>query len=942
MKKFTKIIAGVTAAILTLGIAGCSEGTNYPNFINADGVNLDVDEKSEKYVINVTSEGGLKLDGVIVNAYNKSGQLVKRSMSSNGRIELGITLGEYKLEVDPDSLPAGYSVGTETYVTNPEKREEINIKLPSSLLPSNSSVNTFRAGQMMKDVTFTDCDGKKYKISELLKTKKAVVLNFFYVDCTWCKQEFPALERAYESAKSNIEVLAICSTVYADTNERIKRFKEENNLQMPMGLDDIGLCTAFGVSGYPTTAIIDRYGLVASVHENAELNSAVWSNTFNRFTADDYVQEVNATAGDNQGSATLEKPDVVMPMSTVIEEALNVEGCNATYRAEEGDEYSWPWLVGENDNGKYVYSSNKGKGNSYSILLADVEMEANQVLSFEYQVSSEKGRDLLYVLIDGDIVNGEGWSATGDWQQANIYVSERKKKVELAFIYKKDPADPDQSDPESPSIGDDEARIRNLQLYDVSALQGSTDVLRPCASGEITADRKYSEYVTPVLGADGLYHKDAANGPLLYMTVSQFTPWSDLHAGNQTEGNDYYNTLYNMTFYLYHKGQGSSFNITLDGTDVTDTVVNYWKIQNYMEGPFYLVPVTKELKIWAEKFASQYQKDHGSKSHSNEWLEFCFYYHHYGLADNKHEDDVDCKAITNNTFGLTPYNCDTVNENVRTRVNITYPLTRPNGIYYTFTAPEDGIYQIRSYTTDCSSVNADPELIVYDSDLSEILYSGFIRDFDRLTGTKYEGFNEYVTLKKGQEVKLYLVSAAGVTGYYEFDIKNLGKSFSKLFIASTGEGAWSYHEGADGSMVGDQYYLGINYAYDSENDLYYKALPNGEPDYTKPIYIDMIHGSFLYSDLATTDENSNFAPIEYLVEKNYFLKIKFGKEYQKILKNYIDESKKVGSEDEMYGLVPANAELIDILNAFINMYCGGKGEGNGWLMFACYREHFEI
>ncbi|MDE7087867.1 MAG: TlpA family protein disulfide reductase, partial [Clostridia bacterium] len=399
MKKFTKIIAGVTATILALGIAGCSKDTDYPDFINTNLDGFQQEETTEKYVINVTSEGGLKLDGVIVDAYNQNGQRVKRGMSSNGRIDLGVALGEYTLRVDPDSLPAGYSVNTaETYVTNPEKRDEVNIKLPSSLLPSNSSVNTFRVGQVMKDITFTDCDGVKYKISDLLKTKKAVVLNFWYVNCTWCRQEFPALERAYESARNNIEVLAVCSTIYGDSNASIKTFKQENGLQMPMGLDDIGLCTAFGVSGYPTTAIIDRYGLIAMVHDSAELNSAVWSSTFNKYASDDYVQEVNATGG-GQSSAGREKPDVVMPISSEIEAAVNGAGCNATYRAETDDEYSWPWLIKDDGKGKYIYSSNKGKGNSYAIITADIEMEANQVLSYDYMVSSEAGRDLLYVLV---------------------------------------------------------------------------------------------------------------------------------------------------------------------------------------------------------------------------------------------------------------------------------------------------------------------------------------------------------------------------------------------------------------------------------------------------------------------------------------------------------------------------------------------------------------
>ena len=57
MKKFTKIIAGVTAVILSFGIAGCgSKDTNYPAFKPSEGGTTDV-ETSEKYTVNVRSAG---------------------------------------------------------------------------------------------------------------------------------------------------------------------------------------------------------------------------------------------------------------------------------------------------------------------------------------------------------------------------------------------------------------------------------------------------------------------------------------------------------------------------------------------------------------------------------------------------------------------------------------------------------------------------------------------------------------------------------------------------------------------------------------------------------------------------------------------------------------------------------------------------------------------
>ncbi|MDE6691404.1 MAG: hypothetical protein K2K04_05475, partial [Clostridia bacterium] len=73
MKKFTKFIASATAALLALGFAGCTDngkgGTKapvtYPNFINnAQSSHNPGEQVSEKYVVNLVSEGGMKLAGV--------------------------------------------------------------------------------------------------------------------------------------------------------------------------------------------------------------------------------------------------------------------------------------------------------------------------------------------------------------------------------------------------------------------------------------------------------------------------------------------------------------------------------------------------------------------------------------------------------------------------------------------------------------------------------------------------------------------------------------------------------------------------------------------------------------------------------------------------------------------------------------------------------------
>lgn len=954
MKKITKIIAAATAVLITVGAAGCVKNS-YPDFINPTEQVGPV-APSEKYVINVRSEGGMKLEGVKVAAM-RNGQVIRRGISINGKIELGVALGEYELVVDETSLPAGYHMPTETYKTNASARDEVTIKIPSSLIPANSPVQaSYALGTIMKDFTFTDCRGAKYTLSDLLSVKKAVVLNFWYSGCGPCRAEFPHVQRAYAS-RTDVEFLAICSTHLGDTNTVVENYKTENGLSFPMGVDTVGMNSAFGVANFPTTVIIDRYGLIAYKSAGTEPSTSFWTNLFNDFCSDNYTQKLSADGTDPENpDVVLEKPTYTMPSSEEIASVASGNRVSATYKAYD-DEYSWPWLV---SNDGYVYSSNTGKHNSYAMLLAEIPMKKDEVLAIEYNVSSEAGRDKLQVIIDGIPVSqtdGEnGWSATNGWVSENIYVADRDKTINISFSYIKDAADPDDE-----SVGDDVAKIRNIHILDSSAIKEPIDVLREAASGKAD-DGKYEHYVNVVYNhEDGFYHKDDENGALLYICINQITPWSDLHTGNQTEGNDYINSLYQITYnrYATKASENTAFNVTLGNTDLTETVTEFNTIYVYMDAPKYLIPVTKELRTWAEKFTERFERDRGTATHKDEWLEFCFYYDHYG---EEHEGGERCAKYDDPTRGLTRNNCyfayekddpalansETYNKDThRNKAEINFGLETPqNGTYYKFTAKDAGVYQIQSYMRNCSTADANPGVIVYDEngnylssendvrDQDQFIkqaYTGYPEDDAKLPDTAYQGFNHYITLTAGQTVYLKLLNKMSATGYYDFEITYRGTSLDVLTIGTTGGGIWGGESGND--------YVGINYAL--VDNYYYFADDNGNADLSKPIYIDMIFGSYLRSERT----QYNFEPLKALIDDPDIFNnanIPYGTEMRNALKAYLGEATAEEKEgDTYYGMVRADDYIVEILNIYFdnNLY-GGRGEGNGWLMFACYMEHY--
>ncbi|MGN1060285.1 MAG: peroxiredoxin family protein [Candidatus Coproplasma sp.] len=965
MKKFTKIIASVTALILTLGIVGCgSKSTDYPAFKPGSG--FVEEETSEKYTVNVHSAGGLKLDGVRVSAYNASGTKVRSGISKDGVINFNLSLGDYSLVVDEETLPAGYYLEEGvSYSTNPEKREDIDISIPSKVISqAATSDKLYSLGEIINDFTLkdyrSDDEGytgtRNYKFSDILKQKKAIVLNFWYPTCTFCTQEFPFLQAAYSAAKNDVEVIGVCFSGYTNKNvaDYVEKYKKDFTLTFPLCVDTVGIQKRFNIESAPTTIVIDRYGMIAFWESGGQPSVAFWQELFKKYASDNYVQDVNGTGGtgseEGGSSADREIPDVKMPSSMEMAEAASANGLNASYRADTEDVYAWPWTTTTDETfGNVITVTNTGKQNSYAILYVDIVLKKDDLLSFDYFVSSEEGRDILYVFLDGQLINGDGWSGTENgWTSYDCYVADRDKTVELSFVFQKD-----EGDPSAEAVGQDCAKIKNIHTSTVSSDTPALDVIREAASGTFK-EGKYEHYVDVVLGSDGFYHVGSADGPLLYISLTNITPWSEQHTENnhfEHDGASDYATLYYMTYFMFAETIESedgnsvvSFTVKIGDKDFSTALQSYNHMLDMLEKPYQLMPVSVQLREWAEAFVNAYE---GADAHENEWLEFCFYYDHYGMA---HEDGEDCLRDTDITEGLTIFNPyeitfgSTPASGDKTEMitgQVKYPLTRPNGLYYEFTAPKDGVYQIRDYEGNL------PDLTIFkmsDDGLNSIFidYCTGVQDFDVVVpildennnpildedgnyASRYSSFNKYLTLAEGETVYLLLYIEEQTTGSFTFDITYY-ESVDKLMHCSTNGGAWTYDE--NNVFI----YLGIKAAYDSATDRYYYANDDGTPDHSKPVYINMVYMSYFMSEL----NGMNYASVETLINNNIFATI--SSTAQADMFEYLKQAKAKDVNDELYGLVEADQNIVSILNSLISKN-GGAGDNRGWMCFACYMEH---
>lgn len=270
-----KTILSILALCLLL--CGCGEGSNE----SASG-------KTE-YTVKISSEGGLSLKGIGVYVYKDAslGSLVAASdTDKNG--EFTFTAEESTEYVAVlKKLPNGYA-SEESYSVSKNTDIVLEIEMPQTADPM---ATYYTEGSIIHNFSVTAIDGKNYKLSELLKEKKAVVLNFWFVNCGPCKMEFPFMQDAYEQYSDKLEIIAI--NPVDNSESKLKQYAEDNGLGFPVALGDESWDYFFRYTGYPTTVVIDRYGMVAMIHTGAITNKETFINMFEYFTADDYSQAGN-------------------------------------------------------------------------------------------------------------------------------------------------------------------------------------------------------------------------------------------------------------------------------------------------------------------------------------------------------------------------------------------------------------------------------------------------------------------------------------------------------------------------------------------------------------------------------------------------------------------------------------------------------------------------
>ncbi len=855
-KKVIIILAAIlVVAALTVGailLFGGADNGNGNDDTNDD--NSGFDGSVSNYTVRVKTIGGRALSGITAYVYSDStlDDIVDFGKTNEEGIAVIDTAPKSGYVVVLDGVPVGYDV-KEYYEL---KSASVDIVLSSSVIvPETEGAYTvppkYALGDIMYDFKVTDTEGKTIILSEVLKEKKAVLINFWYSTCDPCIKEFPFINTVAEEYDDNIAV--ICLNTYAPDNDAaVETFKSTMELDLFMAKADPALFEAFGdistqvagQTGYPTNVMIDRYGTICLVEVGGLPSEKPFRKMFDYFGVADaeYEQKIFRSLDE---LIPREVPDIQQEDSAVLEGVLNSDSIKnedgsskITYYPESGTadaDYSWPFIVTKKGDVDCVKASNVDKDDSYAIMHADIVMKAGDVLGFDYFSSTEEGADILHILVDNEAIYQIS-GISDDWKGCYPYVAKEDGTYTVSFVYQKD------SDTYK---GDDAVYLKNFRIVTPNDIDVETYIPYQAAKlNAVTGEYVYEN--VKYCSQDGYYHvcsnnesghSCVGNCPLVLANLMNINPLSE-----------------NESIYLWaYNGE-----IVIGDVNYADRIIQYcsYASNGTISG---FCTVNEELKTLLDKII----EIKGFEKTENEWLKFCKYYDAYCTKDGKELDDPIAGVAPHSAFdtilsfgseaelNASNYpeelkNLSSVNEFPN---NVYYDgrVIMPRGFWYAFTPTESGVYRVTSNSKD----NLNAWIFTYDF---ETHTQNLVNEYDhveRITkipysseDPKYQANNVSMVMYMEANKTYYIDIAyydATMFGEFTFKVEYVAESLEIFRSASPG-GAFTSDLDSNGN-IGDTIIAGgIDVALDESTGYYRHVIgkdKNGKPIFGEYVYLDL-------------------------------------------------------------------------------------------------------
>ena len=145
--------------------------------------------------------------------------------------------------------------------------------------PANAKLDTGAESRMLSvgeagpDFSLPTPEGEVLTLANLRQGKKATLVNFWFLACQPCREEFQLFQRLYADLKD--QGLAIVAINQFDEATEIKRYLRQSAITFPIAIgerDASGVSGSYRIEAYPSTYLLNSEGKI--VYRSVGVNEA--------------------------------------------------------------------------------------------------------------------------------------------------------------------------------------------------------------------------------------------------------------------------------------------------------------------------------------------------------------------------------------------------------------------------------------------------------------------------------------------------------------------------------------------------------------------------------------------------------------------------------------------------------------------------------------------